>query len=109
MKYEDLENGWVTVKFITGQETVGYLESINDNRSYTFKNLCHILPDPNDQTGKSMLLSPFMQFAERGAEETYSDELVMNMMKPAQGITDMMVQKFSSIIQSSSTVSKLIL
>lgn len=100
------------VKFTTGQEVVADIISYNDDTTITMKNVVHILPDQSDPSGKSMLLSPFVQFADVNEAHTFNEKDIMLITNPVPAIIDMMTQKFSSIIQPSaeaSNVAKLIL
>lgn len=102
---------YVAVKFITGQEVMAELIDNNDDKTTSLKRLFHVLPDPNEPSGKSMILSPFNAMVEIEKEIKYKNEHIMSIEEPFSALTDMMTKKFSSIIQpsaNSSNVAKLI-
>lgn len=103
---------YVAVKFITGQEVLAELIDNNDDETTSLKRLYHVIPDPNDPEGKSMILSPFNPMVDPEKEIPYKNEHIMSIQEPFSTLTNMMTKKFSAIIQPSaeaSNVAKLIL
>ena len=111
MNYSDLDKSYVSIKFVTGQDIIGYQVSDNvELETITFKRLMYVLP--SQTTEGQMDLSPFLGFVEIEDEHEFNKKDIMNVAKPDDKITDMMTKSFSAIIQpeaAKSNVSKLIL
>lgn len=110
MKYSDLEQSYVSIKFITGQDIVGFLMSHNDDDTLSFKRLMYVLPSQTIEG--QMDLSPFLSFVDIEDEHQFDRKYIINCAKPVDKLINMMTSSFSKIIQpqaEASNVAKLIL
>ena len=110
LKYKDLEQSYVSIKFVTGQDIIGFLVSCNDDTTISFKRLMYVLP--SQVTEGQMDLSPFLGFVDLEEQHAFERSHIMNVAKPDDKIIDMMTKSFSKIVQhaaEASNVSKLIL
>jgi len=110
VKYKEFEQSYVSIKFATGQDIIGFLISCNDDTTISFKRLMYVLP--SQVTEGQMDLSPFLGFVDVEDEHAFERQHIMNVGKPDDKIINMMTQSFSKIVQpvaEASNVSKLIL
>lgn len=100
-------SNYVAVKFVTGQEVMAEQIDNDDKNTVTLKRIFHVLPDPDDHEGKSMILSPFNAMVDPEQEVHYKRDHILSITEAYPALIDMMTNKFSSIIQPSAEASKI--